>query len=95
MTYESISQTQYLALQQIQGAFCVSTPDGSMQWLVNGKRHREDGPAVVRSCGTKEWFLYGVPHRADGPAVERSNGEVAFFMHGLPVQGVPLVAVMR
>ena len=27
--------------------------------MVEGKLHREDGPAVEWSCGTKEWFING------------------------------------
>jgi len=29
------------------------------EWYLNGKHHREDGPAVEYSDGTKEWYLYG------------------------------------
>lgn len=38
---------------------------------LNGKLHREDGPAVINSNGTKEWFVHGVRHRTDGPAVKK------------------------
>jgi uncharacterized protein YgiM (DUF1202 family) len=31
--------------------------DGDKYWRLNGKRHREDGPAIERSNGTKLWFL--------------------------------------
>jgi hypothetical protein len=33
--------------------------NGTKQWYLNGKRHREDGPAIERADGTKEWFLNG------------------------------------
>ena len=33
--------------------------DGGRTWFLNGKRHREDGPAVERADGTKAWFLNG------------------------------------
>jgi len=26
-------------------------------WFLNGKRHREDGPAIEYRDGTKEWYL--------------------------------------
>ena len=32
---------------------------GTKKWYLNGKLHREDGPAVERSNGTKEWWLNG------------------------------------
>lgn len=33
--------------------------DGSKGWWLNGKLHREDGPAVERADGTKKWWLNG------------------------------------
>ena len=32
---------------------------GTKSWWLNGKLHREDGPAVKYSDGTKEWYLNG------------------------------------
>jgi len=31
--------------------------DGSKFWYLNGKYHREDGPAVEYPDGEKRWFL--------------------------------------
>ena len=31
--------------------------DGAKQWFLNGKYHREDGPAIEYTDGTKYWFL--------------------------------------
>lgn len=33
--------------------------NGDKEWFLNGKRHREDGPAVERSNGDKEWYING------------------------------------
>ena len=33
--------------------------NGIKHWYLNGKRHREDGPAVEREDGTKSWYLNG------------------------------------
>lgn len=33
--------------------------DGSQYWYLNGKRHREGGPAVIYADGTQEWWLNG------------------------------------
>ena len=38
------------------------------EWRINGKFHREDGPAIEWSNGDKEWYLNGRRHREDGPA---------------------------
>ena len=37
---------------------------------MNGRRHREDGPAIEWANRTKEWYLNGELHRKDGPAIE-------------------------
>ena len=29
--------------------------NGNRSWLVNGKLHREDGPAIEKANGYKEW----------------------------------------
>ena len=44
--------------------------DGSKQWYLNGKLHREDGPACEWANGDKSWLLNGQHHREDGPAIE-------------------------
>ena len=50
-------------------------------WLVNGKRHREDGPAVEGIDGYKAWYINGKLHREDGPAVECGNGCVRYYLN--------------
>ena len=44
----------------------------SKQWYENGKRHRTDGPADIRS-GEEIWYYGGKRHRLNGPAVIRGN----------------------
>lgn len=53
---------------------------GTKEWLLNGKLHREDGPAVEYIDGTKKWFLNGKLHREDGPAVEFASGEKRWYL---------------
>ena len=40
----------------------------------DGKKHREDGPAVELKNGSSQWFINGNLHREDGPAVEGCDG---------------------
>jgi hypothetical protein len=49
---------------------------------LDGKRHREDGPAVEYANGDKEWCLNGKLHRTDGPAVERAIGTKRWYLNG-------------
>ena len=34
-------------------------PNGDKFWYLNGKCHREDGPAIEYADGTKYWYLNG------------------------------------
>ena len=54
----------------------------SEQYRVNGKLHREDGPAFEHHNGTKHWHLNGNLHREDGPAVENPNGTKHWYLNG-------------
>jgi hypothetical protein len=56
--------------------------NGDKHWYLNGKQHREDGPAIENSDGGKSWWLNGKLHREDGPAVERSNGAKYWWLNG-------------
>ena len=56
--------------------------DGSKQWYLGGKRHREGGPAYKGSDGTEEWWLNGELHREDGPAVEEADGYKEWWLNG-------------
>jgi len=55
--------------------------DGTKWWELNGKRHREDGPAIECVDGYKSWWLHDVRHREDGPAVEHANGDKSWWLH--------------
>ena len=56
--------------------------NGDKCWYLNGKRHREDGPAIERADGDKHWYLNGQLHREDGPAIEWLNGDKEWFLNG-------------
>jgi len=51
-------------------------------WRLNGKHHREDGPAIEGKNGDKAWCLHGELHREDGSAVEYTDGNKAWYLHG-------------
>ena len=55
--------------------------NGDKSWYLNGKRHREDGPAVEFADGDKSWYLNGDLHREDGPAYEGANGDKKWFLN--------------
>jgi hypothetical protein len=61
---------------------CKIYPDGIKEWWLNGKRHREDGPAWENLDGSKLWYLNGRLHREDGPACEYPNGTKEWWLNG-------------
>ena len=56
-------------------------PNGTKAWYLNGKRHREDGPACEYPSGTKVWCLNGKRHREDGPACENASGDKEWYLN--------------
>ena len=56
--------------------------NGDKLWCLNGRRHREDGPAVEWADGYKSWYLNGKRHREDGPAVEWADGYKSWYLNG-------------
>lgn len=54
---------------------------GTKMWYLNGRLHREDGPAIEWADGSNEWWLNGKRHREDGPAVEFWCGEKHWFLN--------------
>lgn len=54
--------------------------DGYKTWHLNGKLHREGGPAIEWANGAKYWYLDGKRHRVDGPAIEFANGTKEWYL---------------
>lgn len=62
----------------------VKVYEHKTEWYnLNGKLHREDGPAVEGVDGNKQWCLNGKSHREDGPAVEYTSGYKAWWLNGI------------
>ena len=70
---------------------CKVSEWGTKTWWLNGKRHREDGPAVEWASGTKIWWLHGKRHREDGPAFEDADGHKEWWLNDKPVHPETLV----
>lgn len=60
----------------------VVGPNGNRVWFLNGKLHREDGPAVDCTDGHKQWRLNGELHREDGPAAVNTDGTKEWWLNG-------------
>lgn len=46
----------------------IKDKTGGTQWIVDGKMHREDGPAWITDEFLR-WYKHGDLHREDGPAL--------------------------
>jgi len=44
--------------------------DGTLYYMLNGKHHNEEGPAIIWLNGMKCWYINGKRHRINGPAIE-------------------------
>jgi len=64
------------------GYMVTVNTDGTKEWFLNGKRHREDGPACEYASGNKHWYLNGERHREDGPAIEYASGNKFWYLNG-------------
>ena len=45
---------------------------GNKRWLLNGKLHREDGPAIEWADGDKSWYLNDEFIVSTGPDIEKA-----------------------
>jgi len=63
-----------------------------IEYTLNGKLHREDGPAVIRFDGTMWWCKDGIVHRTDGPAYIWNNGVMDYVNNGnrYNIDGTPV-----
>ena len=56
--------------------------NGTKEWQLKGKYHREDGPAIEWADGSKAWYRNGKRHRVDGPAIEYVDGSKSWCLNG-------------
>ncbi len=80
---KSIKSANGYAFEKLKnGGHRYLDPDEETWFNQDGKRHREDGPAIEYADGDKEWFLNGKLHREDGPAIEGANGNKSWYLNG-------------
>ena len=49
-----------MTLERKMKEYKVKQYDNRTAWYLNGKLHREDGPAIEYANGEKSWYLYGL-----------------------------------
>ena len=63
--------------------YTVKVYEDRTEWYLNGKYHREDGPAIEYADGSKSWYLNDQRHREDGPATEWTDGSKSWYLNGI------------
>jgi hypothetical protein len=61
----------------------IKYSNGTQYWYLNGKLHREDGPAAIYVEGSQLWYLNGKLHREDGPAIIDADGKQHWYLNGV------------
>ena len=80
--YKKINVVSYVDIPT-DGNYIVDYEDDSTRWMVDGKYHREDGPAIKYLDGAKEWYKHGKLHRGDGPASIECTGDEEYWLDGV------------
>lgn len=58
--------------------------DGWVEWKLDGKLHRLDGPAEQFPDGFETWYRNGLKHRLDGPAIRYAYGRSEWYCNDHP-----------
>ena len=80
--FMKVSQEDYYNIPWKQRNGIYEVKGFGTYYYVNGKLHREDGPAIEYIFGDKHWHFNDNLHRLDGPAVEYFSGEVYYYING-------------
>jgi hypothetical protein len=64
---------------KLQG-YTIEADSDRVVWRLDGKLHREAGPAVIYTDGYQAWYLNDKHHRTDGPAIE-VDGYQAWYLN--------------
>ena len=75
-----IDESQYI--WYILQGYTIDVNKDRVKWIMDGKPHREDGPALIHADGAQEWYVDGKRHREDGPAVICADGTQVWFLNG-------------
>lgn len=59
----------------------IKTDLGTKYWYINGKKHREDGPAVIIDGIVQSWFKNDKLHRENGPAIIFRDGIESWWLN--------------
>lgn len=70
-------------VDSLNGAEIWRNEAGDILWRLNGKLHRDDGPAVETLNGRKEWWKHGKRHRLEAAAVMQGTFSSQWWIDGI------------
>lgn len=76
-----IDEQEYL-MYLLKG-YDITIHEKYVEWVFDGKPHREDGPAYTHVDGSEIWSLAGKWHREEGPAVIDSSGYKEWWLNDI------------
>jgi len=59
---------------------------GMKYYIKDGRKHRLNGPAVIKTDGYEAWYFEGELHREGGPAVRYPDGREEYWERGKKVR---------
>ena len=80
--YKSAVLAKYHNRQELLDTCIVGKTNLGTYYYKDGKRRRDDGPAVIEADGRQEFWRNGNLHRDDGPAIIRADGSQEFWKDG-------------
>ena len=75
-----IDEKQYM--WYILQGYDIAVNEISVDWYIDGKLHRTDGPASIWADGIQDWWVDGKRHRTNGPAIIWADGTHEWWVDG-------------
>jgi hypothetical protein len=73
----------------------VEWHNGTKTYHLDGKMHREDGPAYDGIGGEKKWYKNGLLHRENGPAITTPDGLERYYLLGVQMKKEDYLQIVR
>ena len=79
--YINILEVNYRQKLPVNYTGITKFKDNTIRIFLNGKLHREDGPAIICHSGTLFYFKKDKRHREDGPAIIWADGTMKYYLN--------------
>ena len=80
-TYQNLINNRYTGIIKWPITGLITYPTGIQCWYKDGKRHRDDGPALIFTKVHEIWYKDGKRHRENGPAIIRFDRSEEWYQN--------------